>query len=407
VARVGGREGAVSAETAPLRVAMIETGGWGGIAHYAWNLAQALRRAGADVQLLTRAPYELDGLGGRFTVERCFRPDVRYPRAAWMLARRLAALAPDVVHVQSVLSTRFDWLLWPIVRRRTAVVMTVHNVDAHEAGDRWAFWTQWRCLGAADGIIVHTAESRSRVSDRLGLGAPVALIHHGDFGFFADGVPGRDAARRRLDLPGEVPIVLAFGAIRPYKGLGEVIDALPRLRTHHPDARLVIAGPVLVGTAEEYRRAIAAAGVADAVIFRPGYVPWDSVATYFTAADVAVYNYEAVTDSGSLRIACALGTPVVATAVGGFREFLTDGVTARLVAPHDGAALVDAVSDVLAAPTVAARLAANARTLAGSTWSWPAAAEQTLALYREVLASRARRSLGRPRWRRAPRTRPT
>ncbi len=59
------------------------------------------------------------------------------------------------------------------------------------------------------------------------------------------------------------------------------------------------------------------------------------VARYFAAADVAVFNYRDITDSGSLRLACDLGTPVVATAVGSFGEFLTDGATARLVEPGD------------------------------------------------------------------------
>ncbi|MGH7347487.1 MAG: glycosyltransferase, partial [Candidatus Rokuibacteriota bacterium] len=89
--------------------------------------------------------------------------------------------------------------------------------------------------------------------------------------------------------------------------------------------------------------------------------------------------------SGSLRLACDLGTPVVATAVGSFREFLTDGVTARLVEPGDAAALVRALEDVLARPEDAARMAQAARALATSTWSWAESAKATRQLY-ETLA---------------------
>src|SRR5262249_56118619 len=98
-------------------------------------------------------------------------------------------------------------------------------------------------------------------------------------------------------------------------------------------------------------------GGAEAVIFRPGYVPGDEVAAYFTAADVALFNYRDITDSGSLRLACDLGTPVVAAAVGSFREFLTDGVTARLVEPGDTPALAGAPPAGLAAPEAAAPMA--------------------------------------------------
>ena len=106
---------------------------------------------------------------------------------------------------------------------------------------------------------------------------------------------------------------------------------------------------------------------------------------HWAAADVAVYNYRDITDSGSLRLACDLGTPVVATAVGSFREFLTDGVTARLIEPRDPPALVKALGDVLAQPDAATRMAQAARALAASTWSWAASAKATAELY-ETLA---------------------
>ncbi|PYN40476.1 MAG: hypothetical protein DME00_34390, partial [Candidatus Rokuibacteriota bacterium] len=80
-----------------------------------------------------------------------------------------------------------------------------------------------------------------------------------------------------------------------------------------------------------------------------------------------------------------LGTPVVATAVGSFREFLTDGVTARLIEPGHGPALAAALGDVLGEPARAARMAQAARALAASTWSWAASAKATAELY-ETLA---------------------
>ena len=371
---------------------MLETGGWGGIAHYAWNLCQAIAKEGADVVLLTNTRYELASLSSTFRVEPFFDGGVGYLRTASAFLRRLRALAPDVVHVQSLISTRFDALLWPWVRRRTPLVITAHNVRTHER-EPWLHWTLWRCLRSADAVIVHTEESAQVVAARLGPGARIRLIRQGDYAFFAgDGVADRQQARRLLDLPGHAKILLAFGAIRPYKGILELIAALPRIRARHPDAFLVIAGPLLVGREETYRRAIKGTGIETAVAFRPQYVPHERVAAYFIAADVAVYNYHDVTDSGSLRIACSLGTPVVATAVGGFREFLTDGVTGRLVPPEAPELLVEAISDVLADPAAAAKMADAARELAASAWPWADSARATCDLYRELLGAGPRRA---------------
>ncbi len=366
---------------------MVETGGWGGLAHYAWNLCTALTEAEAEVCLLTNVRYELDRLPRNFRIDPCFAGEVGYLRTARVLTRRLATLAPDLVHVQSLISTRFDAFLWPLVHRRIPVVTTAHNVRSHE-GAGWENWTMWRCLRAADAVVVHTQESAKAVATRLGPAARVAVIHQGDYAFFQAGAPkDRAEARRQIGLPVKARLVLAFGALRPYKGILGTITALPRIRARHPDAHLVIIGPLLVGTEEEYRDAIRRADVADAVTFRPHYVPYEEVAAYFVAADVAAYNYRDVTDSGSLRIACSLGCPVVATAVGGFREFLTDGVTGRLVPPDDPQALAAAIGDVLTDSARALRMAESARALAASMWSWADSAKATLELYRAVLPS--------------------
>jgi glycosyltransferase involved in cell wall biosynthesis len=391
---------------------MVETGGWGGIAHYTFNLCAALTDAGVDVSLLTNRAWELDGLSGGFAVDRGLAGDAGYMKNVGVLRDRLARSRPDVVHVQSLLSTRFDALLWPMVRRRVPLVMTIHNVRTHER-IRWDDWTLWRCFAAADAVVVHTRGAADVARRRLPARVRIELVHHGDAGIFGRGrlrlpdtrtasaplstPPGRGGlrlpdrlrdrreARSRLRLPDDGKIVLAFGAIRPYKGLHELIAALAELRCQHADARLVIAGPLLVGTEDEYRGAIRRAGLGDAVVFRPQYVPTGDVFDYFSAADVAVFNYRDITDSGSLRLACDSSTPVVATAVGSFREFLTDGVTARLVAPGDARALVMALGEVLGDPAGAARMADAARALASSTWSWAASAKATMRLY-ETLA---------------------
>jgi glycosyltransferase involved in cell wall biosynthesis len=390
-----------------MNVLMVETGGWGGIAHYTFNLCTALTAAGVEVSLLTNRAWELNGLSGGFAVDRGFAGDGGYMTNVGVLRDRLARSRPDIVHVQSLISTRFDALLWPMMRRRVALVMTIHNVRTHER-IRWDDWTLWRCYAAADAVIVHTQSAADVARRRLPARVRIELVHHGDAGFLGRGglrphdthtasaplstPPGRGGlrlhepgeARRRLGLSEDGKIVLAFGAIRPYKGLHELIATLAKLRRRHADARLVIAGPLLVGTEQEYRDAIRRAGVADAVVFRPQYVPAADVFDYFAAADVAVFNYRDITDSGSLRLACGSGTPVVATAVGSFREFLSDGVTARLVEPGDAGALVAALGDVLSDPERATCMADAARALAASTWSWAESAKATAHLYERV-----------------------
>ena len=63
----------------------------------------------------------------------------------------------------------------------------------------------------------------------------------------------------------------------------------------------------------------------------------------------------------ALLEAMAAGLPVIATAVGGLPEVVTDGDNGLLIPPRDAAALAGALERLLADPALAQRLGANAR----------------------------------------------
>jgi glycosyltransferase involved in cell wall biosynthesis len=67
--------------------------------------------------------------------------------------------------------------------------------------------------------------------------------------------------------------------------------------------------------------------------------------------------------------AILVGTPVVATNVGGMDELVTDRVSGRLVPANDPAALRDALQEVLSSPEVARGYAARAREHLAATFS--------------------------------------
>jgi glycosyltransferase involved in cell wall biosynthesis len=81
----------------------------------------------------------------------------------------------------------------------------------------------------------------------------------------------------------------------------------------------------------------------------------------------------------------ACGTPVIATSAGALREIVEDGVTGITVPPGDAAALADAIEALLNDPE-RCRLAgeAGARRIR-ERFSWRRTAEETFALYEEVL----------------------
>ncbi len=389
-----------------MRVAIVDPGHQ--VPYYDQALAGALARLGTRVTLLT-APllyYDLRptaaGVDVRPVFGRLLTAPVlrRLPLAANPSLRRvlravgygpeLAALVrwagqaqPDVVHLQWSLAPPVDAVVLDRLRHiGSAVVHTAHNVLPHTERP-WHRPGFRRLYAAADRVVVHSRAARDRL---LGLGG-VAPDRVEVLPMPAD-EPGRVSDRRtardELGFQADDPLVLFFGHVRPYKGLGVLLDALLALRRQVPGVRLLIAGPVAGGGRglDRLRAAIAARGITDAIVLRPGYVPHSQVASCFAAADVVALPYRDTDDSAVLAAARGHGRAVVAAAVGGIPEALAAG-GGLLVPPDEPDALAAALGQVLGSPATRDHLEAGARSAAGA-WTWLDAAARLCQIYREL-----------------------
>jgi glycosyltransferase involved in cell wall biosynthesis len=88
----------------------------------------------------------------------------------------------------------------------------------------------------------------------------------------------------------------------------------------------------------------------------------------------------------TLLEAMALGTPVIASRVGGLAETIQDGATGLLVPPGSATGLAEAIGKLIADPALRARLGDAARRLQRASYSLEAMASSYLDVYREVLA---------------------
>ena len=86
-----------------------------------------------------------------------------------------------------------------------------------------------------------------------------------------------------------------------------------------------------------------------------------------------------------------MGLPVVATAVGGVPNLLTNEETGLLVPDNDDQAMVGAVARLLANPSLTGRLSSNGRRLATRS-SWEKILPQWKRVLAEVMDSRKKGS---------------
>jgi glycosyltransferase involved in cell wall biosynthesis len=352
---------------------------------YDHALCAALARAGAGVELVTsRFAYgpvpEAEGYRVREFFYRHVRGagGSRLRRAGKltehvpdMLRFRRLARAADVVHFQWLDVQWLDLLLLP----KRPVVLTAHDLLPREPrlGQARA---QRHLYDAVDALVVHSEYGRRQLVEELLVDpAKVHVIHHGAFEQLArhPGAPVLPDALGRV----EVPVVLFFGLLRPYKGLDVLLQAWREVS----GAELWIVGRPMMPIGP--LRAAAPAGVR----FVPRFVSDAELPAYFRRADVVVLPYsrtERFDQSGVLATALAFGKPIVLSDIGGFGEVAGLGA-ARLVPPDDAPALGEALSGLIADHGARERLARAALAAASGRYSWEQVAARTLELYGELV----------------------
>ena len=197
--------------------------------------------------------------------------------------------------------------------------------------------------------------------------------------------PVKDVARKKLGIAADRKLLLFFGSLKPSKGLEYLIRAFARVQAADPSAHLLIAGEPRGVDPSVYPSQIAALGLAEAVSFRPGYVPTEEVPHYFAAADLVVLPYLRIYQSAVLQLAYSFGRPVVATRVGGLAEDVVEGKSGLLVPPADEQALAAAILELIASPRRLEAMGDYGRKLSQTAYSWDEIARQTLRFYESLL----------------------
>ena len=226
------------------------------------------------------------------------------------------------------------------IRRRvksSRVIFLCHNVIAHEPGWLSRILTR-QTLRLGDGFLVHSARDEHDLETMLDHPV-VKRVEHPAYDLPDLGRCSREQAREKLNIQGDM--VLFFGFVRPYKGLGVLLEAMPIVLRQRP-CTLVVAGEIW-GDPRVYLEQIQRLGVAGQVRLVGDYIPQHEVAAYFGASDLVVLPYLSATGSGVVKLAYSYHRPVVVTSVGSLPEAVIEGKTGYVVEPGDADALARSI----------------------------------------------------------------
>ncbi len=309
----------------------------GGIADYAHEQANALADLGTEVTLLCTPRY-VRGRGEKYAIAADLKDAgsflagaprwlkrVDYVRATLRnfktLARQIKASGSNYV----LLGSYQEYLapLWAPEFKKLAARGVVFGAILHDpvrdyvVGPRgWHRWSVAEGYSFLREAFVHEPIQLDTVRPVPGLRTTV--IPMGPFRQTASRRT-REEMRRSLDLPGDAPVLLAFGHIHPNrKNLDLIIHSLK----HHPSVYLVVAGSdesTGQKVVEAYKKLAADLGVADRCRWHIDYIPNECAGDYFVAADLVALVYKGMFRSASavLNVAAVYRKPCIASSGAG------------------------------------------------------------------------------------------
>jgi D-inositol-3-phosphate glycosyltransferase len=257
-------------------------------------------------------------------------------------------------------------------------------------------------VAAADALVANTdAEAASLVSLYEACPDHVSVVSPGvNLKVFTPGA-GRAAVREFIGIDKDVHVITFVGRIQPHKGPEVLIRAVAEMVQHSPHLRSklvvnIIGGPSGANQSEVERLKELASwlGIDDVVRFAPPVLRTDLPQWYRASDLVCVPSYSESFGLVALE-AQACGTPVVATAVGGLRTAVADGISGVLVDGHDPRAWSSVFARLLQEPQRRVLLSLGAIEHA-SHFGWEATSRGTLDIYDRVLSGRdqAAKSIG-------------
>jgi glycosyltransferase involved in cell wall biosynthesis len=287
-------------------------------------------------------------------------------------------MQPELVHV-----FHFFGLVWagPIAERhRLPVVWTCHG--RFELGNWVRRWVARRWTTHAACVAESVREVAAVVLDS----ARVSTNYLGIVPFDPAGKPAaRDAIRKELGEPMDVPIIGVIGRFQPIKGHRYLLDAMPAVLKQVPNARVWVIGDALFGRADEaeqktfIERRVRDEGLSARVRFL-GFR--GDARRLMRGLDAVVIPSEAESFSMVAVEAMEAGVLVIGPDAGGPAEIIEEPATGLKFAPKNSADLAEKIIAALTKQGPGARFdpAAGPRRVR-EVFSIDAHVERTLAIY--------------------------
>jgi glycosyltransferase involved in cell wall biosynthesis len=291
-------------------------------------------------ELLTKESYDhlknyFDGAASVHFVIHPHRTGFSYKtlQASANVWRYIKQFKPDIIHFETFGLRAFGML--PYLPSFKNVCISIHDPVPHSGEDSWKVAlprTFFFNMPVKKKFLFYSQFARKQFEDHYKRRKNQKMVlKMSPYGFLKNLVKEEETEKKHI---------LFFGRLSQYKGIDDLLQAMPEVFREFPDEQLIIAGKRHPGFdindnfLNTYKNNIR---------LIEKHIPNDELATLIKQAKFIVCPYKDATQSGVLMTAFGLNTPAIATNVGSFPEFIQDNVNGLLVPPSDPQQLAEGI----------------------------------------------------------------
>ncbi len=210
-----------------------------------------------------------------------------------------------------------------IKKHNKKLIFTCHNLMPHESTSKIAdYLVRFAIMRYADLVVVHSNSAKQKIKKLFFRSKNILNIYHGNYIKTYPNLISPETAREKFGITPNEKVFLFFGAIRPYKGLENLIRAFKSKKIQN--TKLLIAGKPI---SKEYQQEIFNIIEGDPnIICDLKFIEDEDVQNYFNAADICVFPFDRILTSGSLLLALSFGLPAIIPNVKSISEYASSDV---------------------------------------------------------------------------------
>jgi orotate phosphoribosyltransferase len=205
------------------------------------------------------------------------------------------------------------------------LVWTIHNIFSHESRyPRWELFINRLIARLCNELIVHTnsikleVRSKYKLSNSKSIGTVCPLNYASSY----ENTMSQSEARKVLTLKPKDFVFLYFGLVRAYKGVNDLIERFNELEAdgETKNIKLLIVGKPL--NEKIHDNVLSRCAINRNIMPVLKWVDDKEIQIYMNAANIAVFPFENILNSGSVVLAMSFRNPVIAPAMGSIPEIL-------------------------------------------------------------------------------------